>query len=309
MILRSALPLFLLLLVACGTQAAPQASDVPTPAAPPSATETPLMAKPTVTPTATQPPACLTQPGRIEQGEVDHPDLARPLPYRIYLPACAGEPGFERLPAVYLLHGLTYDDGQWDRLGAPAAADQLIAAGQAPPFLLILPWERTGLDLELAVTEVLIPEIEAHYPAAAGRLNRAIGGLSRGGGWALRIGLQHPRLFGAVGLHSPAVLSPDLFYLPEWIQAIPRDAMPRLALDIGERDPLRPEALALAEQLHAEGLRVAVTPNAGRHTESYWAEHVGEYLEWYVEPWQAGALPSPTATPGPKVPGICPCAE
>lgn len=307
MIRRSVFPLLFLFLAACGPRPALQAGVVPATPAPPSPTETQSVASPTPLPTAH--PACLTQPGRIEQGEVEHPLLARPLPYRIYLPACAGKPGFERLPSVYLLHGLTYDDAQWDRLGAPAAADRMIAAGQAPPFLLILPWERTGLDLELAITGALIPEVEARYPAAAGRHNRAIGGLSRGAGWALRIGLKHPQLFGAIGLHSPAVLSPDLFYLPAWTRAIPRDALPRLALDIGERDPLRPEALALAEQLDDLGLSVALTPNPGLHLESYWAEHVQEYLEWYVGPWQAGAKPGRTATPVSEDAGRCPCAE
>jgi enterochelin esterase-like enzyme len=307
MIRRSILPLLVLLLAACGPRPAPQASAVPTATAPPSPTATQMVASPT--PLPTRPPACLTQPGRIEHGEVERPQLARPLPYRIYLPACAGKPGFERLPVVYLLHGLTYDDAQWDRLGAPAAADRMLAAGLAPPFLIVLPWERTGLDLEQAITEALIPEVEARYPAATGQQNRAIGGLSRGAGWALRIGLKHPQLFGAIGLHSPAVLSPDLFYLPAWVKAIPRDARPRLALDIGERDPLRPEALALAEQLNDLGLSVALTPNPGLHTESYWAEHVREYLEWYVEPWQVGANSGRTATPGSEDAGACPCAE
>lgn len=302
---RFALPL-LLLIAACGPRPAPQASAVPSPAAPPTATAQ-ITATPTPvpTPSPTTSPACLTQAGRIVQAEIEHPALARPLPYRIYLPACAGLPGFERLPTVYLLHGLTYDDGQWDRLGAPAAADRMIAAGQALPFLLVMPWERTGLDLELAISEALLPEIESRYPAASGRQNRAIGGLSRGGGWALRIGLKHPELFDAIGLHSPAVLSPDLFYLPEWIEAIPAGAIPRLALDIGERDPLRGDALALAEQLSELGLTVAVNLNPGQHTEAYWAEHVPEYLAWY----DRGAVPHKTATPGPKGPGICPCVE
>lgn len=290
---RTPLLLLSLLLAACGSARGASAQLGATPApgpassAPlrPSATAT--APRPTPTPQPAARPACLRQPGRIEHGEVEHADLLRPLPFRIYLPACAGKPGFDRLPAIYLMHGLTYDDSQWDRLGAPAVADEMIANGDAPPFLLVLPWERTGLDMELAVTQVLVPYIEATYPAEPGRQNRAIGGLSRGGGWALRIGMQQPRMFESIGLHSPAVLSPDKHYLPKWSEALPADAIPRLALDIGQRDPLRPDALALAQQLDDLGLTVDVTLNPGEHTEAYWAEHVRPYLEWYVAPWLA----------------------
>ena len=313
MIRRRVLPLVFLLLAACAPRPPAQSTLTPT-ALPPRPTETEASPSPaprasTSTPSPTVPPACLTRPGRIEHGEIEHPELPRPLPYRIYVPACAGEPGYERLSSVYLLHGLTYDDSQWDRLGAPTAADRLIASGRVRPFLLILPWERTGLDLERAVTEALIPEIESRFPASAGRLNRAIGGLSRGAGWALRIGLKHPELFGAVGLHSPAVLSPDLFYLPDWAEAIPKQSIPRISLDIGERDPLRPEALALAAELNDLGLVVELTSYPGQHTESYWAEHVAEYLAWYTEPWSADGSGGGPATPDGADPPLCPCVE
>jgi len=307
--LRSVFPLVLLLLAACGPRPLPPGRQPVSASATLAATQTPAPPSPIPFPTATRRPACLTQPGRIERAEVEHPGLTRTLPYRLYVPACAGEPGFERMPVLYLLHGLTYDDSQWERLGVPAAADELIAAGLAPPFLVVMPWERSGLDLEVAITQALLPEVEARFPSAGGRQSRAIGGLSRGAGWALRIGLKHPELFGAIGLHSPAVLSPDLFYLADWAEAIPAGDNPRLALDIGEKDPLRPKALELAAALNDLGLTVALTPNPGQHTESYWAEHVAEYLAWYVQAWQVTAAARGTATPSPRELGICPCAE
>jgi enterochelin esterase-like enzyme len=227
----------------------------------------------------------------MEKGEVRDGRLVRAVPFRIYLPACAGKPGFERLPALYLLHGLTYDDGQWDRLGAPALADQMIAAGEAPPFLMVMPWERTGLDMDLAITDVLLPYIETKYPSGAGSRLRAIGGLSRGGGWALRIGLRHPWTFGAIGLHSPAVISPDLFWLSAWAEGLTPNGTPRVWIDIGQRDGLRPEAVALEATLDELGISAALVVNPGEHTEAYWAEHIPEYLAWYVTPWREMALP------------------
>jgi enterochelin esterase-like enzyme len=51
----------------------------------------------------------------------------------------------------------------------------------------------------------VIPTVEARYRVAAGRQNRAIAGLSMGGGQSLRIGLSHLDLFSAVASFSGAV--------------------------------------------------------------------------------------------------------
>jgi enterochelin esterase-like enzyme len=227
----------------------------------------------------------LSQPGRVEHGEVDSATLVRPLPYRIYLPACAGTLSYENLPTLYLLHGLTYDDSQWDRLGAPALANHMIAEGAASPFLIVMPWERTGIALEPAVVEVLVPYVDAHYPSDPRPASRSIGGLSRGGGWAFRIGLQHPDVFGAIGLHSPALLAPDLFRLPDWLEAAGTHQAPRLWIDIGERDTLRGQALELAATLSGLGVPSDVVLSPGEHNEAYWMAQLPTYLEWYAQGW------------------------
>ena len=50
----------------------------------------------------------------------------------------------------------------------------------------------------------LIPFVEANYPVAPGRKNRAICGLSMGGGQSFNFGLGNPGLFGYVGAFSAA---------------------------------------------------------------------------------------------------------
>ena len=110
-------------------------------------------------------------------------------------------------------------------------------------------------------------------------------GISRGAGWALRIGLQHPELFQAIGLHSPAVLVPDEFLIPEWLEQIPIESMPALWIDIGDRDPLRfsiPELTALFDEADVP---YVLKSFPGEHTESYWVDHVADYLRWYVSGW------------------------
>ena len=49
----------------------------------------------------------------------------------------------------------------------------------------------------------LVPYVDTHYNTCAERDCRAIGGLSRGAQWALRIGLAEWQTFGAIGGSNP----------------------------------------------------------------------------------------------------------
>jgi enterochelin esterase family protein len=63
----------------------------------------------------------------------------------------------------------------------------------------------TRPTFERYLIEEVIPQVEKKYRVARGRENRAIVGLSMGGGHALQIGLSHLELFSAVGAFSSAV--------------------------------------------------------------------------------------------------------
>src|SRR5512133_1886821 len=155
---------------------------------------------PTVRPTATltatpvpspTTPPCTEQHGRIEQKEETLVQDLAPLAFRVYLPPCFNHDQNTRYPVVYMIHGQTFNDDQWERLGIGAAADELILAKKMPPFLIIMPREDdTFSDIYKSgfiqnMIDGLIPWVDAHYPTCADRACRAIGGLSRGGAWAL----------------------------------------------------------------------------------------------------------------------------
>ena len=194
-------------------------------------------------------------------------DHRRGVPRRRYAP----QPALPRLSASLppatcrhepagpdLIHGLQLTDSQWDDLGVDETADRLIWSGALPPVVIVMPWERKGLDFETAVAEKLLPHIRATYAGDGGRELTAIGGLSCGAGWALRIGLQHPDLFGAIGLHSPAILPPDMYYMKDWIDAAREDSrVPRFWIDIAERDTSRAGAEELAKLLDDLGVTYA----------------------------------------------------
>jgi len=75
---------------------------------------------------------------------------------------------------------------------------------------------RTRLSFEEDLLNDLIPYIERHYPVYTSREQRAIAGLSMGGGQSLNFGLAHLDKFAWVGAFSaapntrqPEVLLPD----------------------------------------------------------------------------------------------------
>jgi len=223
-------------------------------------------------------------------GEVNVSSLVRPLTYRVYLPPCFNSERHTPYPTLYLLHGLSYTDSQWDELGMDETADALINGDQIPPFIIVMPREQTGIDLENAVIDVLVPVIDQSYPTERSPEGRAIGGISRGGGLALRIGLRHPDVFSAIGLHSPATLySPP--YIVRWIGQIPEDSIPRLWIDIGEGDPLYKSVSDLLSIFDEYSMPYAFQVSPGNHNPAYWSSHLDSYLRWYASDWSSASSP------------------
>jgi enterochelin esterase-like enzyme len=259
----------------------------PTPFAPdePTATLTPA-----ATPTNTPPP-CETMGGQVIEYAVEHDDLIDPLVFRVYEPPCYGKANYGDFPVLYLLHGQTYTDAQWQRLGIAETADQLIADGLIRPYLIVMPLEHDTFadiyksEFSQSMLEILIPWIDILYDTCADRHCRAIGGLSRGGAWAVHLGFSNWQLFGSIGAHSTPPFNGDLYRLTGWVEAIPPEQLPRVYLDIGRSDIFRPYAAELDATLTA--LQVPhewVIPD-GEHNEDYWQANLKSYLQWYGLGW------------------------
>lgn len=257
----------------------PTASQVPT------QTHTP--APPTETPTAT-PLACLTQPGVVEEHILE--TTKPPQGYFIYLPPCYAEKTDKRYPTLYLLHGQTYTADQWIRLGAVTAVEHLISTGESIPFIIIFPDDRywnqpSGTGFGQRVVNDLIPHIDETYRTLPDPRFRAIGGLSRGAGWALQLGLSNPQLFSSIGLHSLAVFQKDASKVDDWIIKIPPASHPQIFMDIGDAD----KELISVQQIESIFTEFDISHEwhlySGDHTEEYWSAHMEEYIRWYAEQW------------------------
>jgi len=231
---------------------------------------------------------CLTQPGRVEQGVVATTNPQQE--YLIYLPPCYNELTDQRYPVLYLLHGQTYTMDQWVRLGVPQIMDALFFAGESVPFIVVFPddslWNiSAGWLFGERLVGTLVPYIDANYRTIPDRDHRAIGGLSRGGGWAAQLGFENPGMFGSIGLHSPAIFKGDGFLVEKLVQGISEESRPRLWLDMGDVDREWKSILAFEDMLTYHNYPHEFQRYLGDHSELYWGLHVREYLRWYAEAW------------------------
>jgi len=269
---------------------APSIEPTPTPTAIP-ATATPTATPIPPTPTAT-PLGCLTQPGRVEQGAVQ--ETVPPQEYLIYLPPCYDEMPDKHYPVLYLLHGQTYTDDQWVRLGAVETANRLILSGEAEPFIIVFPDDRywnvqAGPGFGQRLVDYLIPYVDENYRTIDEREYRALGGMSRGAGWTVRLGLQRWKLFGSLGLHSLAVFGDDRPFVAGWILEIPPESWPNIFMDVGENDTELGFNSLFESTLTQIGVPHEWHLYPGAHEEQYWQAHVEEYLRWYTKMWATQA--------------------
>jgi enterochelin esterase-like enzyme len=254
-------------------------SATPSPQAP-TATRTPSP----VVPTVPFVPDCTDTRGTVSNYNYHAYTLGYSLFYDVYLPPCYEASG-DYYPVIYLMHGQAFIEDQWDRLGANEAADALIAAGEAPPFIMIMPRGGANSYFGQGLVKDLIPYVETTYRIQRDREHRAIGGLSRGAGWAIYLGLLHPDLFSAIGGHSPAVQFIHAPQIDNLLDDLPEDQIPRIWLDIGDTDSLMYNTEWFMEMLDERGIPFHFELNEGRHEEAYWSEHVRDYIQFYTEAW------------------------
>lgn len=135
-------------------------------------------------------------------------------------------PGYStsnKYPVLYLLHGIGGDEKEWLRHGTPQIIlDNLYAQNKLAPMIVVMPNGRAMKDdrmvgnmfdpekveafatFEKDLLNDLIPYVEKNLPVYSNRENRALAGLSMGGGQSLNFGLGNLDTFAWVGGFSSA---------------------------------------------------------------------------------------------------------
>lgn len=238
--------------------------------------------------------------------------------YSVYTPPCYTQ-STRNYPVLYLMHGSNEDDGQWGRLGIQEHLDRGIGDSTLPPMIVVMPFgewlanrnQFEGVSWESIFLNELLPHIEGQFRIDGRRESRAIGGISRGGFWALQIAFRHTDLFGSVGGHSAFL---DDFHAPPDYNPLrlaqSSEAINHLSiwLDRGKDDFTAPALDLLHERLTERGLahQYTIYPE-GQHGPDYWRQHVSEYLAFYGQHLQSDSAPTPppmifvTNTPQPAM--------
>jgi putative tributyrin esterase len=132
--------------------------------------------------------------------------LGREMRYRVVLPGSIASD--QELPVAYLLHGGGGGFRDWTNYSEVARFAEtklLLVMPQGDYSYYVNAVGRPADRYEDYIVQDLLTDVEARFPIAKGRANRAIVGVSMGGFGAVKIALSHPALFVFAGALSPAI--------------------------------------------------------------------------------------------------------
>ena len=130
--------------------------------------------------------------------------------YNVYLPD--GYDSSKHYPVIYLLHGLWGSYPDWVKQGRmQTVADQLIESGEVVPVVIIMPnagdsdvhnyqngyFNVPGWPYEDFFYEEFLPAVEKKYNCGGSKGQRAIMGLSMGGGGCTVYAQRHPDMYSS----------------------------------------------------------------------------------------------------------------
>ena len=236
--------------------------------------------------------------GTVRVETYDSKSLGRMRNLRVYTPAGYDRDSAARYPVLYLLHGSGDNEATWSSGVGRAGwiADNLIAAGNAKPMLIVMTDGhavipiQSGRDPKATLANLLayqadllgdvIPFVEANYRVLPDREHRAIIGLSMGGRQSLTIGLEHLDLFAWVGGMSAVAPTPETTFADVLKDpAATNERLKLLYYCCGKADPLMVGARQFDGLLSERGIRHQFVEITGGHEWRTWRPALRDFLE------------------------------
>jgi enterochelin esterase family protein len=239
--------------------------------------------------------------------------------FLVYLPPDY-HTGKAKYPVLYLVHGAGDTALGWGTAGAAnLILDSLIAEKKAVPMIVVMPFNGSNnpqpaggrgnggnagaapaaaggrganggsgrggrgggnTQFEDYMVKELIPFIDSHYRVASGRQNRAMAGLSAGGGATFNVAFKHTELFSAAGLFSAATTGSFEARYPE----LAADAkgtnakMPVIWIGCGTSDTLDVPAKTLDAELTKLKINHTYKDRDGGHVWPVWRWALSEFV-------------------------------
>jgi enterochelin esterase-like enzyme len=219
----------------------------------------------------------------------------------VYTPAGYDPNGTEKLPVLYLIHGMTDTYETWFKVcQMNNILDNMIAKGQAKRMIVVMPYANPypemiaqgkaqaydAMDVKLTTKEFVeevIPFIEKNYNVIADADHRAIAGFSLGGRQTLAAGFGNPDKFHYVAAYAPAIFGNEYetnftngTYKP---MSDLKKQLKFMFLGTGKEDFLISASQGLDKYLTDQGLKHTFYNPGGGHT---WM-NCRDYLELTVK--------------------------
>ncbi len=218
-------------------------------------------------------------------------------------------PGYDKgknYPVLYLFHGAGDIESGWTLIGrANNILDNLIAEGKAKPMVIVMPLGHAipsfyagpakpaapgsgagragGGPAALSpfakdLLDDVMPLVERTYKVSTRPDDRAIGGLSMGGGQTINIGFTRPELFRYIVILSAGSQNADQAY-PGFFKdpAAINKQLELLWVSAGKDDTAGPAAKALDATLTAKGITHKYVVTEGRHEWTVWRHNLNEF--------------------------------
>lgn len=233
---------------------------------------------------------------------------------RVYVYTPAGyEGGTRQYPVFYLFHGAGGDEDAWTNMGRAAQImDNLIAQGRAKPMIVVMTngnanqagaqnevppvpstgeqgmvsYQRNAGKFEEHLVKDVVPFIEKNYRTLKGMDNRAIAGLSMGGGHTQTITNNNPGIFGYIGVFSMGIMNtgaqnPDAAKLEQEriarLEALKNSGYKLYWIACGKDDFVYKGVVTLRETLDKIGFRYVYRESTGGHTWANWRIYLSEF--------------------------------
>lgn len=234
-------------------------------------------------------------------------------------------PGYrknQKYPVLYLLHGIGGDQKEWLKgANVPVILDNLYADKKLAPMIIVMPNGRAMKDdraignmfdslkvqafstFEKDLLNDLIPYIERKYSVHKDQANRAIAGLSMGGGQSLNFGLGNLETFGWVGGFSSAPNTKK----PEVLLPDPEKAKSKLKLlwiSCGEADGLIHFSQRTHDYLFRKGVPHIYYVEPGGHDFNVWKNDLFMFSQLLFKPVNQDSFPSITVLGAPAATNV-----
>ena len=230
-------------------------------------------------------------------------------PLMIYTPAGYNE-GDQDYPVVYIQHGGGEDHRGWMEQGRTAQImDNLIAAGKAVPMIVVssnsnvrsrnggfgggYSWQGMQ-NFRSELIENVIPFVEKNYRTKKDRKNRAMCGLSMGGGQSFYIGLRSPEVFANVGVFSTGMFGgiqgASNFDLEKEVPGMLTDTktfneqFDVFFVSCGEQDPRIEYTRNIVKKMQDSGVDVRFNSYPGDHEWQVWRKSLYEFAQYLFKP-------------------------